>query len=454
MPFVFISHASPNKPRLEPLIEALFEAGLKPFVDKPELLGFAQDRSRDFIRLEAGGRWADQINEKLEQADCVLVCWSQLATDESVLAGKARRTWLGEADYGLKRKKLVCCTIDDVKPQDLPDEFRGEHMHFVSPDLPPERLRAELSSLMKDIKSAMARHNAEGFEARKTRPTRKLAPPYFADRVEQETDLDEAMRELADVGGVRPILIASPDNELPLAFRERIDILSLKVLAHLGGWYTIENVHWPRGCPPQEFARHYRRALWPHMEKTGRASDEAIATCLEEKGKPVVAYHTLVAENWGIDEIARVEAWLSYWSGIAALSSRLRVMPWLQVVMPDARPGWDKSPQKCPPGGPRGGKVANRTIWESIRTLQAKLERDNAAIGLMVPPILPPIDWGDAVQWVLEMQPSEGPEREKLKQAIETIYTRPRYAIFRPQPRKVGVNHETFANALMPMFES
>ncbi len=450
MPFVFISHASQNKPRLKPLIEELFAVGLRPFIDKPELLGFAQDRN--FLRLRAGERWADQIDQTLIEADCILVCWSQLAADDDVR--KTHGTWLDEASFGLKLKKLVCCTIDDVDPQKLPVEYRAEHMHFVSPDLPPERLQAALSSLMADIKGVMARSNAAGFDKRKVQPPRKLlAAPYLANRVAQEQDLDEVMRELGDAGGVRPVFVASPDNELPFEFRQRIDDLSFRVFANLGGWQDMDVV-WPTGCPPQEFASNYRRALWRKMEIRGQASDQMIAAHLEGKGKPVAIFHTLVAKEWGIDEIARVQAWLDYWSVISTLSSRLRVVPWLQVIMPKARPGWDKGPQQCPPGGAAGGKVSNRTIWQSIKTLQAKLERDNAPVRLVVPPILPPIDWGDAVRWVMQTQTTEGPQRDKLKQAIEKIYARPRYAIFSAEPMKVGVNHDTFANALMPMFKS
>ena len=80
--FVFLSHASKDKPLLGELVEALIDAGIKIWIDVPTELGYsARDIEVHFYRLRAGGRWEDEIDDAKRKAACILVCWSGTRRD-------------------------------------------------------------------------------------------------------------------------------------------------------------------------------------------------------------------------------------------------------------------------------------------------------------------------------------------------------------------------------------
>ena len=55
--FVFVSHATKDKPLLRPMVQSLLDAGLKVWLDVPAKLGYGADEvERRFYRLRAGGR--------------------------------------------------------------------------------------------------------------------------------------------------------------------------------------------------------------------------------------------------------------------------------------------------------------------------------------------------------------------------------------------------------------
>src|SRR5436190_4661836 len=121
-PYVFLSHASDDKPRLKSLVEALALLGLTVWVDRPgpgaNNLGldveFAERHSIQGLRT--GADWSTQIAEAIREAGAVLVCFSR-AFDSS------RHVLAQELLLGQHHHKLVACIVDDLRFEELPQDL-------------------------------------------------------------------------------------------------------------------------------------------------------------------------------------------------------------------------------------------------------------------------------------------------------------------------------------------
>jgi len=90
---VFISYATEDRERVEPIVEAIERAGFSVWWDRRIGLGSSFDR---------------EIERELDSARCVLVVWS---------ANSIESDWVrNEAQEGLDRSVLVPLLIDDVRP--------------------------------------------------------------------------------------------------------------------------------------------------------------------------------------------------------------------------------------------------------------------------------------------------------------------------------------------------
>ena len=170
MSFVFLSHASQDKPVLGGLVRALLGHGLSLWIDKPSdpRLGLTQGEIAQIQRIRAGEEWRNEIEEAKKRAGCVLACWSKHATTEGALSGKERHVWFAEVSYARTEEKLVCCAIDDVQPHELPDGYADQQIinlcpTFVHSKNPKKRVprseaevRAEISLLAGDIQRKIA----------------------------------------------------------------------------------------------------------------------------------------------------------------------------------------------------------------------------------------------------------------------------------------------------------
>jgi TolB-like protein len=102
---IFLSYASEDRERIEPLVTIL------------EAEGWTLWWDRDLI---AGPSFADKIQENLDQARCILVAWSR----HSISSNWCR----DEASEGIERNCLVPVLIDDVRP---PLGFRSAQTVFL-----------------------------------------------------------------------------------------------------------------------------------------------------------------------------------------------------------------------------------------------------------------------------------------------------------------------------------
>jgi hypothetical protein len=90
---IFLSYASADRERIQPLIQALTQHGWTVWWDR---------------RIPPGRVYAQVIHEALSDARCVIVVWSRAAVVSD---------WVGEeADEGRKRGILVPVAIDHVVP--------------------------------------------------------------------------------------------------------------------------------------------------------------------------------------------------------------------------------------------------------------------------------------------------------------------------------------------------
>lgn len=443
-PFVFVSHASDDKKRMRPLLEALIAAGLKIWLDKPEEAGFtARECEQYFYCIAAGQRWEDEIDKAKRDAACILVCWSRRAIDKDVMAGSKRLTWMGEADYGRTEGKLVSCTIDDVSPAALPGTFGLQHVTCVDAGRLPEYQRAALATVIAAINDKIAQTLEKRLRANlQDKPAVGFRDPflrYYANRAVQQNEIFEAVDAIIADSGARPVIVAAPDNERPDEFFDRMCRDSTKVLPNGSRWKAIW-VEWPRSGTPKQFADAYRRLLWAELRMSGPSNDAAIAGAIAAKGVSSVVFHRIHASDWSIGEPGRIQAWLDYWHGLAA-QSRVRVVPWLQIKMTAAKPGW----LDCPPGRSQGAKTFNREIWQAVSALGKKARRRPSDPVVCVPPMLAPIRFGDADNWIDLVRSSTDLDRQRLERIVKGVFAD-------PDRMKVGVSLENFADGVLPLF--
>lgn len=90
---VFVSYCSSDRGRVRPLVEALTSAGFTVWWDRD---------------LAGGARFSDEIQQRLDSADCILVAWSEASIESMWVAD--------EATIGRDQHKLVPVLLDPVQP--------------------------------------------------------------------------------------------------------------------------------------------------------------------------------------------------------------------------------------------------------------------------------------------------------------------------------------------------
>lgn len=432
MSFVLISHASQDKPRVRPIVDALRSAGLKIWLDNPVAAGYKAEEVASFYRVRANGRWEDEIDDAKREAACILVCWSQRATAAGVMDGRARLTWMGEADYGRVERKLVACTIDDVNPADLPGTHSAQQMPCVDPvGLLPETWRAVMATLIEDVRRKIDERLSTRLTTRAAR--RDIALPLLVDRSRQEDEFYGAMSAAAGDGGVHPIVLKGPSNELPEAFLDRMEKASKSLRRDGLSWFQ-RRMDWPKEARDgSDFARVYRGQLWRRLELVGRADDSSIAEHLEQRDLTTIL-HRVDAKHWRRrEEPELIRAWLDYWASMTGHGRRIKVVPILLVPLPKAKPDW----QECPNMG-SGGRVGVREIWKTVRKLAE--EKQFAA-----PPVLGPITKDHGEDWLrTDLAELDAAKRSAVDVELGKMFARGR-------AKKHGVSHEEFNTRLAPL---
>ncbi|UPT62566.1 MAG: toll/interleukin-1 receptor domain-containing protein [Hyphomonadaceae bacterium JAD_PAG50586_4] len=421
MSFVFVSHASQDKPRVKRVVDALRAAGFKIWLDNPVAAGYSAEELPSFYRIRANGRWEDEIDEAKREAACILVCWSVRATTAGVLSGAERLTWLGEADYGRVERKLVACTIDDVNPAALPGTHSAQQMPCVDPvALPPETWLAVMATLIDDIRRKIDEKLNLRLTARTAR--QDIALPLLADRSRQEDDFYSAVSAAAGEGGVHPVVLKGPSNELPEAFLERMEKASGRLRRDGSVWFR-RRIDWPKEARDgRDFVAAYRAQLWRRLELVGRTDDRGIAEHLEQRDLTAIL-HRVDAKNWRRrEEPELIRAWLDYWASLAGHGRRIKVVPILIIPLPKAKPGW----RDCPSMG-SGGRVGVRDIWKSLRRFADGQVPAPTGLKLTLPPVLGPISKDHGEDWLRdELGPLDAAKRAAVEMEMTKMFARGR----------------------------
>ena len=197
---IFVSYASDDRERVEPLVRGLTDCGWDVWWDQS---------------LHAGPRYDEEIESALDQAKVVLVLWS---------ASSVQSDWVrNEAATGLEREVLLPALLDDVR---VPLAFR----RCQSIDVAPLTGDAALSALVGELVKRIGR---------------PLADPDLLGRDEQMHELLRLV-DVAAAGSGRLCLVSGEPGIGKTRLLEALQrsVRHLDVQLHWG--YSYEDV----GLPP------------------------------------------------------------------------------------------------------------------------------------------------------------------------------------------------------------
>ncbi len=189
---IFLSYASEDRQRIEPLVALLEAEGWSVWWDRA---------------LVAGPSFAEKIQEALDNARCVVVAWSE----QSVGSHWCR----DEASSGLERQCLVPLVIDDVRP---PLGFRSAQTVFI-PGWPDNE--AGVEALLAGVQSCLAADTGAEFGAPQTsiRHERSVAVLPFTNMSsdpEQEFFCDGLVEDIiADLAHIPELFVVSRNATFP-----------------------------------------------------------------------------------------------------------------------------------------------------------------------------------------------------------------------------------------------
>ena len=396
--FVFVSHASEDKSRLRPLLDALIEAGLKIWLDNPghRSLGYtSREIEANFIDLIGGGRWAKQIDDALHQATCVLVCGSAIFAEKYAdeRRGKVLRDEVRGGQYG---SRIVMCMLDMDHIGQLDEALKQEQIVDAS----------NHDRVIRDIRLKMESQHKPDM---KKPAARSPLGPYLIDRKRQETSVDRAIDTVAN-GGVQAIMIKAPRNECPDQFRQRLrEVTSVKCL---GSSWREAFVDWPIGATGDRFKEDYGRNLRHAYSVSGGAE-------LQTKGAPLAPYSIVSLSEWASIGMDGVKAWLEFWHEYSERLVGLKAVPVLTVDLPDAKPGWKKFPKF------REAGASTKAIWKTAEKLERLArKRDSGLAAFEKLDVLHPVTADDAAKWLSIIEPdAAAPRWRQLNDAIKQLFS-------------------------------
>ena len=374
--YVFVSHASRDKPLIRFVVEALVEAGIGVWLDNPEALGFSPDYVRqNFQNLKPGARWLDQIHDALEVSKCVLACCTQTFWERYRAGGT-----LGQEDSVVReeiakgRGKLVMCRLDGFAITDVPPDLsllQFGDLYESSPGAPitDDVRKVRIAALVEAVKAMMQRtselHHKGGAQRSNTRTA---LGPYLIDRGSQEAAAERAMRAAAN-GSVQAFFVAGPEDECLDQFRSRLSHhTSPRCLAGERPWDELL-VRWPQEATPAEFDEAYAGALCSEWRIPMHALEERLGAT---RNAPFAPVSVVAMGDWRRDQPQLILAWLQFWRRRAPVGSKL--VPVLAVEMKEAGRPWKGMPPV------RDNGVSAKRIWDDVGAAQTLAANDSGAV--------------------------------------------------------------------------
>lgn len=430
--FVFLSHASADKPALKPIVDALIARDIKVWIDKPYKLGYSKEKIdscfRD-LRLRANERWEDTIDEAKRRSSCILALWSKRTARPDALS--RHRVLFEEVNYGRTERKLVNCRIDDVRPKDLP----GSNATWEMPDI---RDRTALQLVIDDVLRTMDQ-TAEARVGDRINRRQHRSPllPYLVNREPQEEVVETELMAVPQSGSVWPAFIVGPENECLDEFLERLEKhTSPRCLRNGQCWETLKVV-WQPDDPLESFSEKFAQRLARQLAGAGSRRISDPIRSLNERGRPLAVISRVLACDWRVNEEDFVQAWLRFWQNAAPHITNCAVFPILAIKLPPAKPGW----RDIPAGGWFDGVgQKNRLICNTLK----RLSDEFAGMKISRPPILHPISKSAADYWRIEHFSLSDEFWINLEDEIKTFFRQVLH-------KKHGAPHFDFAKAVTPI---
>jgi hypothetical protein len=194
---IFVSYATEDRDRIQPLVEILQAQGWSVWWDRD---------------LNAGPSFDDKIEEALDAARCVVVAWSRASINSN---------WCRvEANEGLERGILVPLRLDDVRP---PLAFRGAQTAAL---IKWPESRGDLDSVLSGIRAYLSRPSTERDPGISTTPPADLGEFSIAVLPFDNLSGDVDREYFSD--GVTEALIASLAQLSALKVISRTSVLRFK----------------------------------------------------------------------------------------------------------------------------------------------------------------------------------------------------------------------------------
>jgi len=383
MSFVFISHASADKTRIRPIVDALLDARIKVWLDNPVKAGYsAAETEAKFLRLHADQPWEEEIREALKKSALVIGCFSRHFEKNT------RHTLHDEIANAVYDGKLIACRIDDVTTDDLPASYRGNQAPKLdrawdlssaaadgSADEAQRMAGETLKLFINDVKDRL-RSRLET-EARDRAAVDDFLP-YLIDRTSQEGDVCDALEDLSRArGGVRPMFLAAPSNECPDEFRDRLKRFTAPAIL-AGQPLDIIVVDWPAATELSGFQAEYRKRLSRAVKLPGTASPDELASELASRPRPPAVFSFLTCESFHHDSDKRIRNWLEFWQDVGWRAPGLKAMPILELLFPESPAGWSGCPSVNAPDAIYG----NKKIWKIVKEAERRSRGGMARMGL------------------------------------------------------------------------
>jgi hypothetical protein len=455
MTYVFVSHASRDKPRIGHIVDDLIAAGYRLFIDHPEGIGprftpdfCAANRIETLWSAAGETNWSARLERALRECDCVLV----IASDALTLPGLAeedgwrlaaedthhRIEWKAEIMWGHALQKLVFAKIGSFDSAVLPSYVRLMDAIDVSATLDPAKLANNLAILRS---SRIAPAVAAAIRGPRVEQFRGLLDllPLCVGRREQRRVIAHARRRLAENGSTPPIVLATPDNELPPRFFEALPLADDG--SGMAEPVNVRHVELPssRGDAfQQDFAFSL---IEEFLHDSYDVHLGAVADHLRG-GTPTIVV-SIVTVRSPLTSLPLAD-WIAFWTRFAADFPRTPAIPVLTVLLGQAAPGWPDYPPR---------QKLDRSSYKRNKALCEWLTKE--AAGAAQPPVfafpslLRPIALDQALGWTRDIRPNvlASNERDRLEAAVtSTIY--PTRA-----ERDDGVNHAVFADRVRAFFE-
>jgi hypothetical protein len=424
--YVFVSHANDDKTRLRPLLEAILDAGIPLWIDRPEEIGLGE-RHLNCGRIMPGADWQQEIRAALEHASCVLFVLSR-ASNSSARSDELAR----EFEHGKSRNMLVIAQIDPIDQAELNPFFRLRQVLDVGPpaiarreysqrpkfDVLVTRLREQLIVNARQLPApAMPAAAAPNAPAR--RPPRLL--PYLTDRREQQQGVAAVLQAQIDRKETLPttFFTLGCEDECADSFVEQLKYVRLPELLGANGLpeeVLFRHLRWPigddGGLPwrDDEIARQFadveaqvRQALGVKV-----TADAALITRKLANNPVCCCFHIGIAlGDWGPGQLRLLRRWLDWWGGMDFSSVGLPVVGVVSVVYPA---GW----------------LPRLRLGGALRRLRRDLQRllREAPPGTAVHalPELRNVRFEDVDQWIRELV--DNVDREVLRRQLRRHFSR------------------------------